>query len=50
MGKNPLLRPLVERFGNEAVWHKGIEVLGHPPSWTPSTSDVLKLQEALEKG
>ncbi len=44
----PKLVPLAQRFGGSAVWKAGIEVLGFPPTWQPSTSDVLKIQEYLE--
>jgi len=49
LGDNPQLAPLVDRFGAEAVWHTGIDVLGYPPSWCRNTSEILKIQDALTK-
>lgn len=45
-----MLHGLMERFGGYRVWNVGIEVLGFPPTWNPSTREILLLQETLEKG
>lgn len=47
---NELLEPLIEHHGIEAVVKVGLRVLGFPPSWSHCTSEILKIQDALEKG
>lgn len=43
------MRSLVVQYGPRAVWRAGIEVLGHPPTWTPSGEDVRRVAAVLAK-
>ncbi|MFG0260995.1 MAG: hypothetical protein ACF788_01195 [Novipirellula sp. JB048] len=43
----PYIQGIVQRFGAEAVWQSGIEVLGFPPSWEPSIDDSLLILKHL---
>lgn len=45
----PLLVGLAERFGALAVWERGLELFGRPPTWEPSLVDVLRLGEFLKE-
>jgi len=43
------LQTMVEKYGAEEVWYRGIDVLGYPPSWNVGIGIALKLQKALEE-
>lgn len=49
MDPGGLLAPLIDTHGPTAVWHTGIRVLGYPPSWFPTVSDVLHIEDELLK-
>lgn len=48
MADVPQLQPLIQRFGAEEVWQAGLDVLGWPIAWQPSTGDLLRVKERLE--
>lgn len=45
----PALYGLMNRFGGYRTWLAGLDVLGWPPTWNPSTQELLKIQTNLER-
>lgn len=46
----PLAKPLIDRFGAEAVYEAGLAVSGAPLWMVPTHKEVLAIFEYLEKG
>lgn len=42
-----LLRPLVQAHGVDAVWIKGLEALGFPPTWAATGSEINTVRRAF---
>jgi hypothetical protein len=43
-----LLRDLVQTYGADAVYQTGLHILGYPPTWITTASEVAILRRGLE--
>lgn len=41
---------MVAKFGPAAVWRAGLDQLGYPITWEPSTLEILTTKKAIENG
>jgi hypothetical protein len=45
-----MFRVLYDKYGAQAVYETGLEVLGFPPTWAfPSLDQILLVQKELQK-
>jgi hypothetical protein len=44
-----MFRPLLERYGQTAVWLAGLEALGYPPTWAQTQREFRKVADFFRK-